>query len=72
VFAKIDVEDFEAFAYYYHGSGLGTTGLFIRSADDLGDTRDSDGFLVQATYKVGQVKFGRQLRGEQARRRQRC
>ena len=58
VFAKIDVADFEAFAYYYHGSGLGTTGLFIRSADALGNTRDSDGFLVQATYKVGQVKFG--------------
>ena len=58
VFAKIDVADFEAFASYYHGSGLGTTGLFIRSADALGNTRDSDGFLVQATYKVGQVKFG--------------
>ena len=58
VFAKIDVADFEAFGYYYHGSGLGTTGLFIRSADALGNTRDSDGFLVQATYKVGQVKFG--------------
>jgi predicted porin len=58
VFAKINVEDFEAFGYYYHGSGLGTTGLFIRSADALGNTRDSDGFLVQATYKVGQVKFG--------------
>ncbi len=57
-FAKIDVEDLEAFAYYYHGSGLGTTGLFILSADALGDTRDSDGFLVQATYKVGAVKFG--------------
>jgi predicted porin len=58
VFAKIDVADFEACASYYHGSGLGTTGLFIRSADALGNTRDSDGFLVQATYKVGQVKFG--------------
>ncbi len=58
VFAKIDVQDFEGFAYYYHGSGLGTTGLFIRSADASGNTRDSDGFLVQATYKVGQVKFG--------------
>ena len=58
VFAKIDVADFEAFAYYYHGSGLGTTGLFVLSDDGLGNTRDSDGFLVQATYKVGQVKFG--------------
>lgn len=58
VFAKIDVQDFEAFAYYYHGSGLGTTALFFFSDDGLGNTRDSDGFLVQATYKVGQVKFG--------------
>jgi predicted porin len=58
VFAKIDVADFEAFGYYYHGSGLGTTGLFVNSADALGNTRDSDGFLVQATYKVGAVKFG--------------
>jgi predicted porin len=58
VFAKIDVQDFEAFAYYYHGSGLGTTGLFVLSDDGLGNKRDSDGFLVQATYKVGQVKFG--------------
>ena len=58
VFAKIDVEDLEAFAYYYHGSGLGTTGLFVMSADAVGNTRDSDGFLVQATYKVGAVKFG--------------
>jgi predicted porin len=58
VFAKVDVEDLEAFAYYYHGSGLGTTGLFIASDDGQGNKRDSDGFLVQATYKVGQVKFG--------------
>src|SRR5438132_5408496 len=58
VFARIDVEDLEAFAYYYHGSGLGTTALFLLSADAAGNTRDSDGFLVQATYKVGAVKFG--------------
>jgi predicted porin len=58
VFAKIDVADFEAFAYYYHGSGLGTTGFFIFSDDGFGDKRDSDGYLVQATYKVGDVKFG--------------
>jgi len=58
VFAKIDVEDFEAFAYYYHGSGLGTTALFFLADDGLGNKRDSDGFLVQATYKVGAVKFG--------------
>jgi predicted porin len=58
VFAKIDVAGFEAFAYYYHGSGLGTTGLFINSDDGFGDKRDSNGYLLQATYKVGDVKFG--------------
>src|SRR5438270_4759367 len=58
VSGRIDVEDLEAFAYYYHGSGLGTTALFLLSADAAGNTRDSDGFLVQATYKVGAVKFG--------------
>jgi hypothetical protein len=58
VFAKIDVADFEAFGYYYHGSGLGTTGFFLNSDDGLGDKRDSNGYLVQATYKVGDVKFG--------------
>jgi len=58
VFAKIDVADFEAFGYYYHGSGLGTTGFFLRSDDGLGNKRDSDGYLAQVTYKVGDVKFG--------------
>ena len=58
VFAKIDVAGFEAFAYYYHGSGLGTTGFFIFSDDGRGNKRDSNGYLVQATYKVGDVKFG--------------
>jgi predicted porin len=58
VFAKINVEDLEAFAYYYHGSGLGTTGFFILSDDGLGNKRDSNGYLLQATYKVGDVKFG--------------
>ena len=58
VFAKIDVADFEAFGYYYHGSGLGTTGFFILSDDGFGDKRDSNGYLLQATYKVGAVKFG--------------
>jgi hypothetical protein len=58
VFAKIDVQDFEAFGYYYHGSGLGTTGLFISSDDGFGDKRNSDGYLFQATYKFGPLKVG--------------
>jgi predicted porin len=58
VFAKIDVQDFEAFGYYYHGSGLGTTGLFVLSDDGLGHKRDSDGYMAQLTYKFGPVKLG--------------
>jgi len=58
LFAKVNVQDLEAFAYYYHATGLGTTALFFGGAFGLGDTRDSDGFLVQATYKIGDVKLG--------------
>ena len=58
IFAKIDVQDFEAFGYYYHGSGIGTTGLFAYSDDGLGHKRDSDGYMAQITYKFGPVKLG--------------
>jgi predicted porin len=58
IFARIDVQDFQAFGYYYHGSGLGTTGLFVLSADALGQKRDSDGYMAQLTSKFGPVKLG--------------
>jgi len=58
IFAKLDVQAFEVFGYYYHGSGLGTTGLFAYSDDGLGHKRDSDGYMAQATYKFGPVKLG--------------
>jgi predicted porin len=58
VFAKIDVADFEAFGYYYHGSGVGTTGLFVLSDDGLGHKRDSDGYMAQVSYKFGPMKLG--------------
>ena len=64
VFARLDVQDLEAFLYYYHASGLGTTALFNGGAfslgTDLGDKRKSDGFLAQVTYKIGAVKLGAQ------------
>lgn len=44
--------------YYYNGSGLGTTGLFILSTDALGRKRDSDGFYVQGTYGIGKLTIG--------------
>ena len=66
--AKLDVADFEVVGYYYHASGLGTTALFNGGAFDgvdpttgavlLGQTRTSDGYLGQVTYKFGPVKLG--------------
>jgi predicted porin len=58
IFAKLDIADFEVFGYYYHADGLGTTALFNGGAFGLGQTRTSDGYLAQATYKFGPVKLG--------------
>ncbi|MFL6577579.1 MAG: porin, partial [Povalibacter sp.] len=70
----LDVQDFDSFgfdvggkvtfggaeflAYYYQGSGLGTTALYNLSDDRLGNERDSDGYLAQLTYKFGNTKVG--------------
>jgi len=48
----------EFMAWYYQGEGLGTTGLFVFSDDGAGNERDSDGFLAQVTYKLGDLKLG--------------
>src|SRR5579863_893381 len=58
IFAKLDISAFSFFGYYYYGDGLGTTGLFILADDGLGNSRKSDGYLLQATYTMGQVKLG--------------
>ena len=58
VFAMADIADFEGFAYYYHGSGMGTTGLFVFSDDGAGHKRASNGYLLQGTYKLGKLKLG--------------
>jgi predicted porin len=50
--------DLEVLGWYYRGKGVGTTGLFIRSNDNFGNPRDSEGFLAQATYKIGPTKLG--------------
>ncbi|MFZ0009926.1 MAG: hypothetical protein WAK94_16950 [Steroidobacteraceae bacterium] len=57
-FAKFDLQDLELIGYYYHADGLGTTALFDGGAFGLGQTRTSDGFFAQATYKFGPVKLG--------------
>lgn len=43
---------------YFSGSGLGTTLIGFGGADSTGAERDSQGYLVQATYTVGATKFG--------------
>jgi predicted porin len=58
IFAKFDVAGFEAFASYYYGKGMGTTGLFFRADDGAGHARKSDGYLIQGTYTFGAVKVG--------------
>ena len=55
---KYKIAGFEGDLWYYHGDGLGTTGLFVFSADAAGQKRKSDGFLAQVTYKVVNTKFG--------------
>ena len=58
VFMKFDVAAFEVDASYYHGTGLGTTGLFFLADDGRGGARKSEGYLLQATYKLGPAKLG--------------
>jgi predicted porin len=65
LFVKLDVADLEAFIYGYYAKGLGTTALFDGGAYNGGlggggdgQTRKSDGGMVQVTYKLGAVKLG--------------
>ncbi len=43
---------------YHHAQGLGHTGYFIDAVDPTGEERDSDGYLLQATYAAGNTKYG--------------
>jgi hypothetical protein len=43
---------------YFTGEGLGTTLIGFGGRDVNNAERDSDGYLLQATYKVGNTKFG--------------
>jgi predicted porin len=55
---KYDFMGFEVAGWGYYAKGLGTTGLFVNSADTdptsagYGEARKSYGFLAQLTYKV--------------------
>ena len=55
---KYDWGGLEVLGWYYDGKGVGTTGLFVNSDDGFGHPRNSDGYLVQVTYKFLDTKFG--------------
>ncbi len=50
--AKVSVGGFELVGYYYDGEGIGSTGFLFDAVDLGGNTRDSDGGYLQATYKL--------------------
>ena len=56
--AKLTYAGFGLLGYYYDGSGIGTTGLFILSTDAAGRKRDSNGYYAQATYTIGKFTLG--------------
>ncbi len=55
---KFDISGVSLLASYYHGSGMGSAALYYQATDSAGNARDSHGYLLQATYTVGSVKFG--------------
>ena len=50
--AKIVYGDFDFVGYFYDGEGMGTTGFLVDGIDVTGDERDSDGYYVQARYRM--------------------
>lgn len=49
---KLGVSGFEFVGYFYSGDGVGTTDFLFDGVDLGGNTRDSDGGYLQATYKL--------------------
>jgi predicted porin len=56
--AKLGLGPVGVTGYYYDGTGVGTTGLFILSTAANGRRRDSHGFYVQGTYAIGKLTLG--------------
>ena len=50
--AKIAFGDFDIVGYYYDGEGIGTTSFLLDGFDVSGDERDSDGYYLQARYRI--------------------
>ena len=50
--AKLVFGGLDLVGYYYDGEGIGTTGFLLDGLDACGDERDSDGYYVQARYRM--------------------
>jgi predicted porin len=55
---KVTFGNFEVLGWYYNGKGMGTTALYLFGSAPAGRERDSDGFLAQVSYKLGDTKIG--------------
>ncbi len=55
---KVGFGGFEFLATYFWGEGLGEAIQFVNGHDALGGERDSDGYLLQGTYKFGEFQLG--------------
>lgn len=53
--AKLTYGPLGVLGYYYDGSGVGTTALFVFSTDARGRKRDSNGFYGQATLTLDKI-----------------
>lgn len=56
--ARLGVAGASLVGYYYRGSGVGTTGLFIFPVDAAGNRRDSSGYYLQGSYTLGKLFLG--------------
>lgn len=55
---KVDIGNLGLMAQGFDGKGIGDTILFTSAFDATGEKRDSNGYLVQATYKISDLKLG--------------
>jgi len=59
--AKAAYGNFETVAYGFKGNGLGLSTIgaqFLGGANSAGEKTDSQGYFLQATYKMNNTKFG--------------
>ena len=49
---KVAFGDFDFVGYYYDGEGIGTTSFLLDGLDADGNQRDSDGYYLQARYRI--------------------